>query len=235
MFCVDCGATMQGDTLAACASCGKAASPRLTGADVSRILSEASGDAWVAIRQVAVDPVGGLAASFANLGETRARTAGVAFGVAFALLSASAALIAAWRLSSGSGLFKLLFAVTIIALVPFGAIAGTSAGARRVLRGTGTVAADIFTAGVALQPVAVLFVLAAILGIANYQAIAVLGLLAAVYMLCILFAGSTRLVGLPERFTPAAIAVMLLVALWLTKIAASALLDSSSSVGRWFS
>jgi hypothetical protein len=234
MFCVNCGAAVNGDALAACGSCGRTAAPKITGSDVSRIITEASNDAVAALRQVALDPIGGLAASFATLGDQRARAAGIAFGVAFALLSAIASLIGASKIVGESGLFKLLLGVFIIALVPVAAIAVTSAAARRLLGGAGTSAGDIFTAGVAVQPAAVLFLLAAILGVANYQAIAVLSLFALTYVLCILFTGSTRLAGLPERFTPAAIAVMLLAAMWLTKIAAGALFSSNSYIGRFF-
>lgn len=231
MFCVNCGAAVDGEALAACASCGKSNS--LSGADVSRMIKEASVDAVGAIRRVALDPIGGLAISFDELGARRARAAGIAFGVGFSLLSAIAALIAAPKLGAEAGV-KLLFGVTILALVQFAAIAATSAGTRRVLGGTGSAAADVFTAGVALQPAAVLFVLAAVLGLANFQVIAILSLFALTYVLCILFTGSTRLAKLPERFTPAAIAVMLLAAMWLTKIAAGVLFDASSPIGRLF-
>ncbi len=234
MFCINCGAAVNGEVLAACANCGKAAAPStLTGADVTRVIKEASSDALTAIRQVAVDPVAGLASSFASLGEQRARSAGAAFGVGFALLSALAAVMGASKLGSESNL-KVFVGMFVLALVPFVAIAAISAGARKALGGNGTVAGDLFTAGVALQPIGVFFVLAAILGVANYQAVGVLSLFAWTYMLCILFTGSTRLAGLPERFAPPAVAVMLLAAIWLTKIASGSLFDSTNPVGRFF-
>ncbi len=232
MFCMNCGAAVEGETLAACEGCGKTNPQPLSGADVSRMIKEASTDALTAIRTVALDPIGGLASSFGTLGERRARAAGLAFGIAFALLTAVAAFIAASKLGAGSA--KVLVGMLFLALVPFAAIAGSSAAMRRVLGGTSTTAADVFTAGVALQPAAVFFVLASLLGLANYQVIALLSLFAWTYVVCILFTGSTRLAGLPERFAPAAVAVMLLAAIWLTKVAAGALFDSSSFVGRLF-
>jgi hypothetical protein len=234
MFCMNCGAAANGDALAACGSCGKTNPAALGGADVGRMIKEASTDALGAIRQVALDPIGGLAASFGTLGERRGRAAGIAFGITFALLTAIAALIAASKLGTESGA-KLLFGTLVVAFVPFVAFAATSAAIRRILRGTGTAAGDLFIAGVALQPAAVFFVLAAIVGVANYQVIAVLSLFAWTYVLCILFTGSTRLVGLPERFAPATIAIMLLAALWLTKVVAGALFGSSSFLGRFLS
>jgi hypothetical protein len=224
---------MTGESLAACGACGKGSTPALTGADVSRAIKEASTDALTAIAEVAVDPIAGLASSYATLGEKRARSAGIAFGVVFALLSALAMAIAASR-TGGTGGLKLFFASAFLGLVPFAAIALTSEAARRALRGSGTTGGGIFTAGVALQPVAIFFVAAALLGLGNWEVTALLSLFAWTYMLCILFAGSTRLVGLPERFAPLAIGVMLLAAMWLTKIAAASLFDSSSPLGRLF-
>lgn len=225
MFCVNCGSAMEGTAVAACASCGKINQPTLTGADVSRMIKEASTDALSAVRQVAVDPIAGLASSFAMLGEQRGRSAGIAFGVGFALVAAIASLIAAANTGS-DGNVKLMLAVFIVALVPFIALAATSTATRKAFRTTGSTGADLFTAGVALQPFGFFLILAAVLGIDNYQAILLLSLFAWTYMLCILFAGCTRLVGVPERFAPPVLAVMLLVAMWLTKLVATSFLGS---------
>jgi hypothetical protein len=230
---MNCGGAIEGDSLAACASCGKVSQPALSGAEMTRMIKEASSDALGAIRRVAVDPIAGLASSFAVLGEQRARSAGIAFGVGFALVAALASFVAASKLTTG-GNFKLIVAVFISALVPFVAIAAVSAATRKVVRAAGTIGADLFVAGVALQPLGLLLILAAILGLDNYQAVAILGLFAWTYMLCILFAGSTKLVGVPERFAPPAIAVMLLAAMWLTKIVATVLFDAGSPLGRFF-
>jgi hypothetical protein len=233
MFCANCGAAMNGEALAACVTCGKTPVPALTGADVGRAIKEASSDALQAIRQVAADPIAGLATSFAALGERRGRSAGVAFGVAFALLTAFAGEYAVSKLGAEAGV-KALFALFVTALVPFVAIAATSTGARKVFGGTGTAGADIFTAGIALQPMGIFFVLAAVLGTGNFEVIALLLLFAWTYMLCILFTGSTRLAGVPERFAPLVVSVMLLAAMWLTKIAVTSLLGPSSPIGRYF-
>ena len=231
MFCVNCGSAMD-RAVAACPTCGNSNQPSLSGADVSRIIKEASTDALGAIRHVAVDPVAGLPSAFETLGERRGRSAGVAFGVGFALLATIASLIAASKIGTG-GTFKLLLAVFIVGLVPFAAIAATSAAARKVFRTNGTLGADLFTAGVALQPLGFLLVLAAVLGINNYQAILLLSLFAWTYTLCILFTGSTRLSSIPERFAPPVLAVMLFAAMWLTKLVAGSFLDSGP-LGRFF-
>lgn len=224
MFCINCGTAMEGSAVAACANCGKDVQPMLSGADVSRMIKEASADALTAVRRVAVDPIAGLHEAFAMLGERRGRAAGVAFGIGFALIAALAGLIAARKFGSESNL-KLMLAVFIVGLVPFIALAATSAGMRKAFRTDGTTGADLFTAGVALQPFGFFLLLAAVLGIGNAEAVLLLSLFAWTYMLCILFAGCTRLVKIPERFTPPVLAVMMLAAMWLTKIVAAAFLD----------
>jgi len=233
MFCVNCGAAVDGDTLVACGSCGKSNAPALTGADISRRIKEASSDAWAATRRVAIDPVAGLASSFTTLGERRAQSAGIAFGVIFALVSAIAAAIGVSKLGVDGNL-KAGLGIFIVALVPFATIAALSAGARKLFGGSGSAGADVFTAGVALQPLGVLFLAATFLGSDNLEVIAVLTLFAWTYMLCILFTGSTRLVGLPERIAPPAIATMLLAAGWLTTIAAKSFFGSDTPLGRFF-
>lgn len=224
MFCVNCGSAMEGSAVAACASCGKDNAPMISGADVSRIIKEASSDALGAVRRVAVDPIAGLAEAFGMLGERRGRSAGIAFGIGFALFAVVAGLIATSNLGTESNV-KLMLAVFIVALVPYLALAGTSAAVRKTFRTDGTAGADLFTAGVALQPFGFFLILAAVLGISNATAILLLSLFAWTYMLCILFAGVTRLVKVPERFAPPVLAVMLLAAMWLTRIVAGSFLD----------
>lgn len=225
MFCVNCGAAVDGNAVAACGTCGKLNQPTLSSADVSRMIKEASTDALGAIRHVIADPISGLASAFTMLGEQRGRSAGIAFGVGFAAVAAIASVIAASS-SAAEGRLKLMLAVFIVALVPFVALAVTSAASRKAFRSAGTPGADLFTAGVALQPFGLFLILAALLGIDNYQAVLLLSVFAWTYMLCILFAGCTRLVGVPERFTPPVLAVMILVAIWLTKIVAASFLGS---------
>lgn len=225
MFCVNCGGALEAGATTACVSCGNINPPTISGADVGRLIKEASTDAVGAIRLVAVDPIGGLASAFAMLGERRGRAAGIAFGVAFAIIAAIASLVAA-RHGGFQGNVQMLLAVFIVALAPFVALAATSTAARKAFRTGTTAGADLFTAGVALQPFGLFLMLAAILGIDNYQAVLILSLFAWTYIVCILFAGCTRLVQIQERFAPPVLAAMLLAAIWLTKIVAASFLGS---------
>src|SRR5438270_606305 len=68
------------------------------------------------------------------------------------------------------------------------------------------------------HPFGPLFLLAALLGGPNFVVVAILTVFAATYSMCVLFVGCTRLAMVPERFAPPAVALMLLVAIWLSKI-----------------
>lgn len=216
MFCVQCGSTVDG-AAGTCTACGHVRQPSLTTSDVSRAIRSASTDAWTALKQVARDPIGGLATSFEALGEQRGRAAGIAFGAAFALLMVASFVLGARKLPMSLDL-KVLLSAFFTGIVPFATIALSSGGARHVFNGSGTVGADLFTAGVAMQPFGALFILAALLGGPNFVIVAILTVFAATYSMCVLFVGCTRLSKVPERFAPPAVALMLLVALWLSKI-----------------
>jgi hypothetical protein len=226
MFCVNCGAAMDG-TVTACAACGRGLPPPSASAEqAGRVIKAASMDALGALRQIAVDPVGGLSSSFGKLGEERARAAGMVFGAAFALMTTVAAVIAAVKFHTDVD-SKVLVGGLISGLVPFASITAVSAAARKLLGGAGTLGADLFTAGVALQPLAIWFVISAFLGIGNFGTISLLGLFACTYVLCILFVGCTRLALVPERFAPPAVAVMVLLSLWLWKVMVSSFFGTS--------
>jgi hypothetical protein len=232
MFCIHCGNSVEGEALAVCAQCGQVTQPAFSAADAGRIIKSAAADAIVVMRRIAIDPVAGLPASFVTLGERRARSAGVAFGVTFALAAGIATAVAA----SGAGFgntFKLMLAMFVVALAPFAAMAAVSTGVRKAFRTAGTAGADLLSCGVALQPFGVFFILAAVLGIGNLQTVALLSLFAWTYALTILFTGCTQLVRIPERLAPPVMAVMLLVAIWSTRLVGGWLLESTP-FGRFF-
>ncbi|MBV8516174.1 MAG: hypothetical protein JO197_02115 [Acidobacteria bacterium] len=214
----------EGSTLAACVHCGKSNQPVFSAADARRIIQSASGDAFTAIRQITSDPIGGLTRSYATLGEERARAAGIALGVAFALAVGIASAITASHIGF-NGIAKLLLGMTVVGLVPFAAMAGVSAGARKAFRADGAFGADLLSCGVALQPFSIVFIIAALLGIANFQTVALVSLFAWTYMLSILFTGCTQLAHIPQRFAPTVIAVMLLAAIWATRVVGGWLLS----------
>ncbi len=232
MFCVNCGSSMDGTSLAACAQCGRSAQPVFSAADAGRIVRSAAGDALAALRQIGTDPIAGLPASYATLGEQRASSAGVAFGVVFAIAVGIATALAASSVGFADTL-KLFLSMFVIGLVPFAVMVAISAGTRAAFRSSRALGADLLSCGVALQPFSIFFIIAALLGIGNFQTVTLVSLFAWTYMLAILFTGCTKLARIPERFAPAVMAIMLLAAIWATRVVGGWFLGANP-FGRWF-
>ena len=225
MFCVQCGTAKEG-AVAVCATCGH--SPAATSApDVGKRISEAAQDAGVALLRLAPSPTGLLPSVFSSLGEQRALGAGVALGVIFSLASMIAAWIAILRMGIGFQP-RMLLSALVVGVVFFASLALAGGAGRKLLRGTGTLGADVFFVGVALQPIALLVIIGSILGGGNFEVIAIAGLLAWAYFMSILYVGVTRLSGVSETFAPACIAVMLLLSLWLSKVVLVAVAGGSN-------
>jgi hypothetical protein len=227
MFCVNCGTAMDG-SVAACATCGGANSQlKSASREVGKKVKAASSDAFGAFKAMAVNPVGGLQTAFDSLGKERAMAAGIVFGAAFAgilVLSFTIALGKADLRPSLRGLFGML----ILGIVPFLAIAGSSTIARKVFRGGGSLHSDVFISGSSLLPIGLLILSVGFLGAVNFEVIAILSVFALCYAINMLFVGSTRLSGVPEAFVTPAVAVMLLLALWLSKIIVASLIGSTA-------
>jgi hypothetical protein len=226
MFCVNCGTAVDGNALAICAHCGKSNQPAFSAADAGRMAKAAATDAVAVVRRIAADPISGLAASYADLGEQRACSAGIAFGVAFALAVAAATAVATSSAGFGNSA-KIVLAMFVVGLVPFVAMVATSTGARKTFRTGSTAGADLLSCGVALQPFSIFVLIAAFLGIGNFNSVALLSLFAWTYMLTILFTGCTKLVRIPDRFAPPVMSVMLLAAIWATRVAGGWLLGAN--------
>jgi hypothetical protein len=234
MFCSNCGNSMEG-VVTACTTCGYAATqpaPDYTG-EVRSAAFAALKDAWTVQKQLVRNPVGGVQSSFESLGERRAMIAGITLGAAFALVVMALVLVTSWRLHFAPSM-KTLFGTFVLGIVPFVGIAGASAAARAVFRGGSTFAADAFLAGVALQPVAILLILSAILGVGNGEVIAILGVVTWTCTILMLFAGSTRIAAIPENVAPIAVSFMLLLSLWLCKIIVSSFFGSANPLGAIF-
>ena len=107
-----------------------------------------------------------------------------------------------------------------LGLVPLLAFALTSLVTRRVFQGRGgSMEADVFIAGTALLPMAVVALLGGIVGVANGEIIAVLFVFALCYTILFLFAGATRLSEISEPVAIPAVALMLLITIWIAKVA----------------
>ena len=214
MFCVHCGASKDG--VAVCAACGHSTAAGPPQELVTR-LSEAANDAGATLRYLGANPAGALESAFSQLGERRALGAGAVLGVLFGITSMIAAWIGSMRLQIGFQP-RVLFGALLMGLVLFATLAAAGTVGRKLLHGSGTLGSDVYLAGVALMPIAVLLVVASTVGAKNFEVIAIAAILFLTYLLCILHVGVTRLTGISESSAPPFIAAMLLLAIWLSKV-----------------
>jgi hypothetical protein len=231
MFCKSCGRVLA-DTLRFCDGCGTDVDGG--GAGAATPLSQQIGsevkarslDAWQGVKLFAKSPVGGLPESFERFDDRRAIQVGIVFAITYEIALLLGALIfkskAAGLLGgfvpigelSAEQLFKLLF----LGLVPFASLIGACALTRAIFRGTGRFAGDVYTAGAALLPTGFLVLLAAILGVANWEIILILVLFALTYSILILYAGCSRIGCVSEAGAAPAVPIILLLSAWITKV-----------------
>lgn len=186
-----------------------------------------SRDAWEGMKLFARSPVGGLPQSYAMFDPPRA----MRVGLAFAAIYEAAFLLSLYITGSNvagffsipiqisdasvSGLLKLI----LIGLVPFVSLAGAAAIARTVFGGTGQFAGDVYTAGASLLPFGLTVLASALLGSsASFEIISFLFVFAMSYNVLMLYAGCSRIAGVPEASAAPAVPVMLIVSAWLTRV-----------------
>jgi len=207
MFCHQCGQALAAEA-AACTSCGKAVglvpspAPTAGAQEIGKRLANeakaASQNALQAFTTFAVNPVGGLRSAFTSLGPTNARNAGFVFALFFDFC-----LVIGMHRAASAGRGMLPFAgmgsagfslgdtlkLLLAGLVPFAGIVGAGLGARKIFHGASSIEGDIFVAGAALLPTAFLVFLAGILGIANFEVVAILSVVAICYTVLMLHTG----------------------------------------------
>jgi hypothetical protein len=229
MFCVHCGTAMQGAAVA-CVSCGSTASQLKTASrEVGQKVKSASQDALGAFKAMAVNPVGGLPTAYQALGKQRALAAGLVFGVIFTLVLGVTITIQLMKVDLTPNL-KGFVTMILLGVVPFLSIAGASLIVRKLFRGDGgSVGGDFFLAGAALLPIAVVLLATALLGSSNIEVILLLAVFAFCYSMNMLFVGSSRLSKIPDALVTPAVAVMLMLTIWLSKIILVSTADSTAS------
>ncbi len=230
MFCQYCGAEL-GTDASACSKCGHERGRSATDVrgEIGRQVKASSRDALGAVRTLAANPVGGLPSAFVSLGDTRARGAGFALSIVFALSATVGFAVGARRwvgglldLGGSSGVGTLLKAFLALLVAP-AALTVAGFGVRKVLGAKTPVAADIFTAGAALLPLGFAILVSGLLGIANFEVVALLFLFAWTYLVLVLYTGLTKVGGISERAGASAVPVVLVLAAWLSKIVFAAL------------
>ena len=240
MFCKSCGRALA-DTLRFCDGCGADVNGGGAGAAAplsQQLKSEVKArslDAWQGVKLFAKSPVGGLPESFALFDDRRAIQVGIVFAIMYEVAILISALIIKSKteaviggiLPVGQLMGELtaaqLFKVLILGLVPFASLVGACALARAIFRGKGRFAGDVYTAGAVLLPTALFVLLAALLGAANFEVIAIVFLFALTYSILILYAGCSRIGCISEAGAAPAVPIILLFSAWITKIIVVAL------------
>lgn len=145
---------------------------------------------WSALKSLAIDPPGQLAAVYSNLGNDRALRVGVSCVVIFALAGVFSAfgtglgaIFSTTRLSLPTGRVAV-----VLAAFPVGLWGGLTV-LRILVRTSVGSAANIFVAGVAVIPLAVALVAANFLGALNFELVAIVCTLATVEFVLICYSG----------------------------------------------
>jgi hypothetical protein len=226
-FCPKCG-TRQTGNATFCSSCGAPlGGGQQAGAAVDKV-KVASQDALVAFKVFAANPVGGLSAAFEGLGPARALGVGITFGAVFAI----SILLAIYRMTSNLGMFSIphnfsfFMKALLLSVMPFAGLFGTSSVARISMKGQGSFGHDSFIAGASSLPLAIVALLAAILGDGNSQIIGFFGVFGICLLVLMLFTGLVRISKITERLATIAVPSMLIVTGFLCKIVGQAMLNS---------
>lgn len=238
MFCQSCGKEIETNA-EFCISCGaniKQGQPAAQ--EFTKKVKVASQDALSAFKVFAVNPVGGLSVAFESIDRHRALWAGIFFIVVFDVLMLLGMLLGVKKLQGGLASFMGFYPSfggikfgDVLKLLIFGAIpplsiALSSLLARKSFRGTEGFEGDVFIAGAALLPFGFFSLITGLLGIANFEVIAILLVFAICYTILILYSGCTKISKISEGGAALAVPIMLLLSAWFSKIILSVLWKS---------
>ncbi|MBY0497072.1 MAG: zinc ribbon domain-containing protein [Cyanobacteria bacterium] len=233
MFCQGCGSQL-GDTAAFCSNCGDSASilTSSNSTDIGRHVKVSSRDALTALKQLALNPVGGLPIAYGNLGDQRALSAGLAMCVAFALASSAGMTLGANQIQSlafnwfgpVTGLiedrsgFSAFLSTALQFLVLPASIAAASLALRKMAGAKPPIAADVFTAGAALAPFGLAMFIGGLIGIGNAEITLLLFFFAITFLILMLYSGFTSVGQMTDRAGAPAVPAAILISGWLCKV-----------------
>jgi len=168
------------------------------------------------LRAIALDPVGGVPATFRRLEKRRAMEVGIACAIVGALCVVIGVYMTlpSWSRNDVRTIFGLL----VLGATLFGGLIGAGYLARTVFGGAGAVEGDVFVAATSLVPIAVMVFLAGLVGVANFEVVGLLGIFASTWTILMLHAGVSRVSGVAEGKAAFAVPLMLILSLWLTSI-----------------
>jgi hypothetical protein len=196
---------------------------------------------WAALKILAGDPLPGLRKAFVALGPSKALQVGITCGVFFALATvwstyratkAAGASLMNFMPTPGAGMgamgfdlgWKIYFQVLLGAGVLFMAMAVVLLAARKIARGKGGFQVDLYAAGLCLAPLALLMVLAGLLGALNAEVTILLTLVAIALFVLLLYHSFTDLAGIPSKFAVYATPLAIFASFYVTKIVTTSFL-----------
>lgn len=219
MFCSSCGVKNQ-DGASSCSSCGVSFENSGFNPDKAKEhVTKTANDAWIALKSLGLDPVGGLLQTYQSLGSVRALSVSFAFGLVFASCFAFVAyqipqLGFIPSIRGLSGFFKIM----IIGLTPFLSMSAACLIGSKVTNGKGDLASNFFISGVSLLPLSIFLLISATIGIKNIEVSFVLFTIAVCMTVMILFNGLTRIGQLSDKATSYAVPLIILISGWIAKI-----------------
>jgi hypothetical protein len=191
-----------------------AASQSATMAKVSEAVQHAR-SVWV---NLLTNPVGGMLPAYQQLGSKQAGGAGAVFIAVFTVI---ALLLVYMTKTFGiirpddlGGFLKLVFTILACCLTWAAAMVLV----RLINRREGEIGGEVFVAGTISLVGAVDLLLFSVLGFGNLEVLAVVALVSICVVVLQLFVGLTRISGLDERIGTFMVPVVLVAAVWLSKI-----------------
>lgn len=238
-FCGSCGAQLA-EGAAFCPKCGARAGAAATGAATGAAPSQARSqtavqaqaylqDALKALKVIVVDPMDGLAEAFSSMDKTRAMAVGLTFAVMFEVCCLISGIVTISRLTprlppelrnipgyevSGPG-FSAYLKILLVGAVVFAAVTGGLALARLASRSSkGGFEGDIFAGGAAVLPFGILALLS-MLGLG--EIIGIVAAFAFSYFIFMLYAGCTRISGIPSKLAAPAVPLIIVLTVLLVR------------------
>jgi hypothetical protein len=195
-------------------------------------------DVLEALKHLASNPVGHLAQSYRQLGKTNAMIVGLVCAVLFDVCLMLGVYFIVMKMSfqgppprdfgPPSAVEKSFPWKDLLKLIgggvipPIGFAAGILA-CRKLFRGSESFESDIFIGGIALLPMALVFAVAPLLGMANWEVIVLLLIFAICLTILLLFAGCTKIQKISEGASTLAIPLIIVLSGWITKMLLTAL------------
>jgi hypothetical protein len=205
-----------------------------TSAAVADTVKAAYGSGLAALKSFASDPVGRLPATYAALGDDKAKRIGITYGV----VSVLCFLLGGYLMFPfKDGLFDFLgfggvMKCVLFGVLPFVCVAAGSMATRKVFGGQGGTGGDIFIAGAALLPMSFAMIVNGLLGYDNASAMGAVSLFAGCTSVLMLFSGYSRISKLTERATTIAIPIVVMLTIWLVKVIATSVLEGGFAGNR---